>query len=161
MLATEDFANDRKDAGDMGAGHTVTALYEIVPTTTTAPAAATEPLRYQRPATPTDTAQTNEILAVKLRFKQPEGDVSVLRELPVTDSGAAFDGASADVHFAAAVAGFGMLLRNSEHKGTATYDMVAELAMSGLSTAPGTERAGFVDLVRKAKAIATGATLPK
>jgi Ca-activated chloride channel family protein len=150
VLATEDFANDRKDAGDLGAGHTVTALYEIVPTTVTA-ATASEPLRYQQGGAPTAAAHTGELMTVKLRFKQPEGDTSVLRELPVQDSAGSFDAASPDFQFAASVAAAGMLLRNSPHKGSANWDLALELAQGGLSYDPGGHRAEFVELLRKAK----------
>ena len=155
VLAAQDFADDRKDAGDVGAGTSVTALYEIVPAgTVTAP--ATEPLRYQTPPAPSPTASSNELLTVKLRWKLPEGDVSTLRERPVTDTGASYAASSPDFKFAASVASFGMLLRNSPHKGTATFDAVLELATEGLSFDPKGRRAEFVNLVRAAKQLSAG-----
>lgn len=149
VLATEDFADDRKDAGDMGAGHTVTALYEIVPPTLT-DASPGEPLRYQS-GTPSAAAHSGELFTVKLRWKAPEGDVSALREIPVQDTTRGFDAASADFHLAASVASFGMLLRGSPHKGGANWDMAIELAQSAASAAPSEDRTELVDLIRRAK----------
>lgn len=154
MLAREDFNDDTKDAGEIGAGHTVTALYELVPAnTTTSGTPATDPLKYQREFRPTDAAGSGELLTLKLRYKEPEGDTSRLLEFPVTDRGLRYDEASVDTKFAAAVASFGMLLRGSRHSGSATFDSVLELGMEGLGRDPGGYRAEFLDLVRKAKAL--------
>jgi Ca-activated chloride channel family protein len=94
-----------------------------------------------------------ELLTVKLRWKKPEGDTSTLLEVPLAEQGAAFDAAPADLRFAAAVAAFGMILRDSEHKGTATLALVAEVAGSALGRDQGGYRAEFLDLVRKAEAV--------
>ena len=164
ILAAEDFRDDKKDAGEIGAGHTVTALYEIVLVGEEASPAAgrgAEPLRYQAapaPAPPVakpalDSPASRELLTVKLRWKQPEGDTSTLREVPLAEKGGAFDAASADLRFAAAVAAFGMILRDSEHKGTATLPFAAETAGSALGGDEGGYRAEFLDLVRRAEAI--------
>jgi secreted protein with Ig-like and vWFA domain len=163
ILAAEDFRDDKKDAGEIGAGHAVSALYEIVP----AGAAATEsgrgaePLKYQpapaaaapalKPAI--DGSAGRELLTVKLRAKRPEGDTSRLTEVPLADAGGGFEAASADLRFAAAVAAFGMILRDSEHKGTASLELVAELAGTALGEDGGGYRAEFLDLVRKAEAV--------
>jgi secreted protein with Ig-like and vWFA domain len=160
MLAAEDFRDDTKDAGEIGAGHTVTALYEVVLVDDEAAAAAgrgAEPLKYQ-PAPPpaakpaTDGPASRELLTVKLRWKQPEGDTSELLEVPLEDQGGAFDAASADLRFAAAVAAFGMILRDSEHKGTASLPLVADIAGGALGSDGGGYRAEFLDLVRRAEA---------
>ena len=149
VLANRDFNDDTKDAGEIGAGHTVTALYEVVPT---ASEAGTDPLRYppQQPAG----VHTDELLFLKLRYKQPEGDVSKLMELPVVDSGKGFAQASQDFRFAAAVAAYGMILRNSAHKGTATLAQVEAIAQEN----PGLDRHGyraeFVELVTRARKLA-------
>ncbi|MCE9637687.1 MAG: von Willebrand factor type A domain-containing protein [Planctomycetes bacterium] len=148
-LAARDFSDDTKDAGDLGAGHTVTALYEVL--TTTDATAAGEQLRYQRNTETTSAAHSNELLVVKLRWKLPEGDKSTYREIPVTDSGATYARASADFKFAAAVAGFGMILRGSPNRGNATLDSVMELATDALDFDPDGRRAEFVDLVRATK----------
>ena len=163
ILAAEDFRDEKKDAGEIGAGHAVTAVYEIVP----AGAAATEsgrgaePLKYQpapaaaapalKPAI--DGSAGRELLTVKLRAKRPEGDTSRLTEVPLADAGGGFEAASADLRFAAAVAAFGMILRDSEHKGTASLELVAELAGTALGEDGGGYRAEFLDLVRKAEAV--------
>jgi secreted protein with Ig-like and vWFA domain len=165
-LADADFRNDAKDAGDIGAGHTVTALYEIVPAGPAAaagetPGAGAEPLKYQpqpdkpRAAEPLPPAGPagRELLTVKLRFKQPEGAQSVLREYPLADHGGSFAKATADTRFAAAVAAFGMILRQSEFKGAATLPMVATIAGAALGPDAGGHRAEFLDLVRKAETI--------
>jgi len=163
VLAAEDFRDDKKDAGEIGAGHTVTALYEIVLVGDAAAggdaARGAEPLKYQptpAPAPPVakpalDGAASRELLTVKLRWKKPDGDTSTLREVPLAERGVAFDAAPADLRFAAAVAAFGMILRASEHKGTATLPFVAEIAGSSLGRDEGGYRAEFLDLVRKAE----------
>ncbi|MEX0937610.1 MAG: VWA domain-containing protein [Pirellulales bacterium] len=151
ILAAEDFNDDKKDAGEIGAGHTVTALYEIVPAGQPVETASVDPLKYQTPASLTDAAETGELMTLKLRYKQPDGDVSSLLEFPVTDGGAAFGQASGDTKFAAAVASFGMLLRGSQYAGNATLDAVAEIAGDGLGDDPHGRRKEFVELVQIAK----------
>jgi Ca-activated chloride channel family protein len=154
-LAAADFHNDRKDAGEIGAGHAVTALYEIVPAGGPGVAGdGPEPLKYRpRPepvaAVPADASP--ELLTVKLRYKRPDGDTSTLEEVPFTDAGAAFDRAPADFRFAAAVASFGMLLRGGRHAGSATLSEVAAIAGGALGPDAGGYRAEFLDLVRKAQ----------
>src|SRR5512142_2418832 len=87
LLNKEDFNDDRKDAGEIGAGHTVTALYEIVPAGKSAELPGVDPLKYQRPAQPAVTSDSgDELMTVKLRYKLPEGETSQLMELPVVDS---------------------------------------------------------------------------
>lgn len=158
-LAAEDFRDDTKDAGEIGAGHGVTALYEVQLAGDLAPTAGrgAEPLKYGRnepepeAATPLDEAASRELLTVKLRFKQPEGDTSRLVEVPLADAGGGFDAASADLRFAAAVAAFGMILRGSEHAGDATLPLVARIAGAALGEDAGGYRAEFLDLVRRAE----------
>jgi Ca-activated chloride channel family protein len=160
-LADADFRDDTKDAGEIGAGHGVTALYEVALVGDRAPSEGrgAEPLKYRRdepqpPARddmPLDEATSRELLTVKLRFKQPEGNVSRLLEVPLSAAGGAFDAASTDLRFAAAVAAFGMILRGSEHTGDATLPMVARIAGAALGDDPGGYRAEFLDLVRRAE----------
>jgi len=167
LLAARDFRDDRKDAGDIGAGHTVTALYEIALVGAAAggpdsgpnggPGGGAEPLKYQRqpepepePATVAALVPSAELLTVKLRFKQPDGDTSALGEYPLADAGRAFADASADLRFAAAVAGFAMILRNSDQAGSLTLDDVARIATRAVGRDEGGYRAEFIDLVRKA-----------
>jgi len=150
VLANRDFNDDTKDAGEIGAGHTVTALYEVVPTA--ASEAGTDPLRYQ-PQQPA-AVHTDELLFLKLRYKQPEGDVSKLMELPVVDAGHRFDQATQDFRFAAAVAAYGMILRNSAHKGTATLAQVEAIAQENPGLDHHGYRAEFVELVSRARKLA-------
>ena len=159
LLAKEDFNDDTKDAGEIGAGHTVTALYEVVPTGAELKGPpGVDPLKYQKsPAPPAQSAPadaSDELLTVKLRYKDPDGKTSRLLEFPVTDGGASYGKASGDFKFAASVAAFGMILRDSPHKGTATYNGLIELAEEGLGSDEGGYRAEFISLVQKAKALA-------
>src|SRR5204863_403626 len=108
----------------VGAGHHVTALYELVPAGKEGDIAGVDPLKYQKPAD--SGVPSRESLMVKLRYKQPDGDTSRLIERGVVDEGTEYAGASTDFQFAAAVAGFGMLLRESPSKGTMTYGGVLE-----------------------------------
>jgi len=153
ILAAKDFDDDKKDAGEIGAGHTVTALYELVPAKRKPEAAEPEPLRYQTAASLTKAARSDEIFTLKLRYKQPDGKKSELLALPVADSGRPLADASQDFRFAAAVAGFGMLLRDSPHKGNASYDMVVELARSATGDDPNGYRTELLRLVKLAKAL--------
>jgi Ca-activated chloride channel family protein len=167
LLATQDFHDDTKDAGEMGAGHVVTALYELVPAGTTLPKpAASEELRYQSPASEAapkpaaaklapDDPKAKEAFVVKMRHKKPDSDTSTYRELPVVDTGKGYADASEDFRFAAAVASFAMLLRDSPHKGNATFAAVLELADAARSFDPSGYRAEFLDLVRRAQALAS------
>jgi len=214
VMAAKDFNDDTKDAGEIGAGHTVTALYEIVPAGQLVPSvpARTDPLKYQpsprstqpvpgpgeprrgdfsghyylleegkaqtpasdpvpstsvaTPATPTTTPETptttpapegnasKELLTLKLRYKAPDSDTSTLREFPLTDSGTTWEKSQPDFRFAASVAAFGMLLRESPHRGTASWNSVLELAMEGKGEDRDGYRAEFIGLVEKARALA-------
>ena len=162
LMAAEDFRNDKKDAGEIGAGHSVTAIYEITLAGGADGGTATgaEPLKYQpQPAAaaqPVEGKSSRELLTVKLRSKRPDGDTSVLEESALTDRGGSFAEASVDLRFAAAVAGFGMILRGSDQKGEATLPMVAAIAASALGPDQGGYRAEFLDLVRKAQALRDG-----
>lgn len=239
LLAAKDFNDDTKDAGEIGAGHTVTALYELVLAGAEEPKPVLDDLKYQRAAsvsdrspegegekgrggegeekaegdaakddkpeirmypittveprdvlkvlqnryadqpqvrlavdpkmgsvvahaTPSQHATINalidemlngdvqkELLTLKLRFKQPDGDVSKKIEYPLAERGAQFRNASADFRFAASVAGFGMILRDSPHRGGITMAGVGEIAASALGEDARGYRAEFLDLVRR------------
>ncbi len=155
MLAKEDFNDDKKDAGEIGAGHTVTALYEIVPAGVEVDAVAPEvdALKYQKKLKPTEAANSDETLTVKLRYKAPDGDTSTLVDFPVVDAEKSFTEADEDVRFAAAVAGFGMKLRRSEYAGTWTLADVEKVAESAKGSDRFGLRAEFLELVRKAAAL--------
>ncbi|MBI3273031.1 MAG: VWA domain-containing protein [Planctomycetes bacterium] len=159
ILAKEDFNDDKKDAGEIGAGHTVTALYELVTAGGAAPeggAPAVDPLKYQQaPAASPAAGASGELCTVKLRYKQPEGDASTLMTYPLRGAGGEFDKASTDFRFAAAVAGYGMLLRRSEFAAGFSWDAVVEIAGSSLGADREGYRKEFLDLARKAKALAS------
>ena len=112
-MAARDFNDDSKDAGEIGAGHTVTALYEIVPVDQASKAGSIDPLKYQAQAEPTADAFSNELLTVKIRYKKPDSDTSQLLSFPVSDSYQKLEETSADTQFALAVACFGLNLRGS------------------------------------------------
>jgi Ca-activated chloride channel family protein len=153
MLAKEDFNDDRKDAGEIGSGHDVTALYELVPPGEAAALPKVDALKYQRPSSPAAEG-SGESLTVKLRYKEPDGETSRLLSVPVTDGGATIETASDDLRFAAAVAAFGMSLRESAEKGSASLDLSARLAGDALGKDAGGYRRGFLDLLDRARAIA-------
>jgi Ca-activated chloride channel family protein len=157
LLAREDFNNDRVDAGEIGSGHTVTALYEITPVGSAG--RLVEDLRYQGAAgqeANTQEANTEEYAFLKIRYKAPGGDVSTLIETPVTRAAEvdAGDARALETRFAAAVAGFGQLLRGGRHMGEFSYDDVAALAQGAKGDDPFGYRAEFVNLVRLAKSAA-------
>ncbi len=149
IMAHRDFNDDTKDAGEIGAGHHVTALYELAPP---GDGAKIDPLKYTR--TSASGAASDESFTVKLRYKQPDGDKSKLLETGVVDAGRSFGEASDDLKFAAAVAGFGMLLRDSPHKGSLTYAGVLEIAQPVSARDPGGYRREFLAGVQRAKELA-------
>jgi Ca-activated chloride channel family protein len=154
MLKKEDFNDDKKDAGEIGAGHTITAFYEIVPAGEKIDLPGVDPLKYQRTVKPAEENASDEMLTVKLRYKQPDGDKSKLLEFPVKDDGRRYAQASEDFKFAASVATFGMILRDSKFKGNASYDAVLELADESKGVDKDGYRAEFITLVRTAKSLA-------
>src|SRR5688572_21850980 len=153
MLAREDFNNDKVDAGDIGAGHRVTALYEVIPV---GKAGLVDPLRYapQLPAASAARAGT-ELANVKLRYKKPESDTSELLEYPIAKGSVmAADKLSADFRFAASVAAFGQILRGGKYVGNFSYDDVARLARGALDEDPEGYRREFLSLVKLAGSMA-------
>jgi Ca-activated chloride channel family protein len=164
VLAAQDFNDDRKDAGDIGAGHTVTALYEIVPAGEAPRPELGDTLRYRKAVVPQEGALARELLTVKLRFKLPEADASTLIEVPISgdvrdlasESKVAVAEARAagrDFNWAAAVASFGMLLRDSQFRGQTSFDMILELAQGAKGDDPTGRRQEFIDLVNSARAL--------
>jgi Ca-activated chloride channel family protein len=155
LLAERDFKDDRKDAGEIGAGHTVTALYEVIPVGQKLENPGVEELKYRQPAQETSpSAGANELLTVKLRYKEPDGDVSKPLNVGVPDSKTSFRNASENFKFAAAVAEFGMLLRDSRYKGQSSYEAAAELARASSGADPHGYRSEFVRLVETAQSLA-------
>ncbi|MDB5350772.1 MAG: uncharacterized protein JWN86_2019 [Planctomycetota bacterium] len=153
MLAARDFNDDKKDAGEIGAGHTVTALYELIPPGREGDLPRVEPSKYAKPAKDQPARASDETLTVKIRFKAPEGDVSKVIEQGIVDGSHDFSKASNDFKFAAAVASFGMLLRDSTHKGSSTYAGVMELGGASVGPDPSGYRKEFLELVRKAQGL--------
>jgi Ca-activated chloride channel family protein len=151
LLRHEDFNDDRKDAGDMGAGHTVTALFEVVPKGVEIEIPGVDPLKYQKPAQPIEASGNGEILHLKIRYKDPEGNTSRLVEMPVFNQAGSFSEASPDFRFASAVASFGMILRDSPYKGSSTLDAVLLTAENSKGADLHGYRGEFVELVRKAR----------
>ncbi|MHC4971935.1 MAG: YfbK domain-containing protein [Planctomycetota bacterium] len=152
MLKKEDFNDDTKDAGDIGAGHAVTALYELVPAGQEVPAGRVDPNPFVTKEKPADLANTGTLFLLRLRYKQPDSDSSTLLEQSVMDGDQGFDSASPDFQWASAVAAFGMLLRDSEHKGQVTWETVLEVART--RTGADSHRQQFLGLVEKARRLA-------
>jgi Ca-activated chloride channel family protein len=152
-LQAKDFNDDRKDAGEIGAGHSVTALYEVVPVEAEGPVSSVDPLRYQQPGVPTDVAKGSEMATVKLRYKYPDGNTSKLLSVALTDGSRPIEQTSANLRFAAAVATFGMVLRGADHRGTASYDMAQSLARDALGQDPNAYRAEFLRLIAVARSL--------
>ncbi|MGD2109132.1 MAG: von Willebrand factor type A domain-containing protein [Phycisphaerae bacterium] len=177
LLAAQDFNDDTKDAGEIGAGHTVTAFYEIVPGGVEVNLPSVDPLKYQQSpadAVPDDegprglkpAARNGELMTVKLRYKQPDGDTSKLIEVPVRDEGLALSDLPEDFVFAASVASFGMWLRgagtipvpaSADPEAVApafTIDAIREMAAASIGNDPFGYREEFVDLVARAASLA-------
>jgi Ca-activated chloride channel homolog len=147
-LEHQDFNDDGKDAGEIGAGHTVTAFYEIIPAGQKVPATGIDALKYTTPGQAADAALADQVAAVKLRYKAPNGTRSQLVQVEVRDGGKSFEQADQDFQFGAAVAAFGMRLRDSEYKGNTSNRRIRDWAKGGLARDPNGERSEFLTLVR-------------
>ncbi|TQV83179.1 vWA domain-containing protein [Denitrobaculum tricleocarpae] len=154
MLNREDFNNDKVDAGDIGAGHRVTALYEVTPTGSSAQ--QVDDLRYQSDRAETETDQSDEYGFLKIRYKLPDSDSSTLISTAITKDAEVSSIAQApqSTRFAAAVAGFGQILRGGRYTGDFSHDDVIALALSAKGEDPFGYRAEFINLVRLAKSAA-------
>nr|WP_287295229.1 VWA domain-containing protein [Moorena sp. SIO2C4] len=152
-LKDEDFNDDTKDAGELGAGHTVTALYEIIPVgaKTNVKLPDIDPLKYQSNAA--STTNSKELMQVKLRYKEPDGNTSQLLTYPLVDKAVKLEDASDNFKFSAAVASFGMVLRDSPYKGKASFDQALQLAKESEGVDLEGYRAEFIDLVESAEEI--------
>jgi len=152
MPRQEDLINGRIEAGEIEAGHTVTALYEVVLVGTATP--VEEPvlaaLKYQQPTGP-GLINHPELLTLKVRYQEPVADVNRTLEFALSDTGHSFEMASADFKFAASVVAFGMMLQDSPHKGTATFATVATWAKAGLIDDVAGYRSEFVGLIGQAE----------
>ncbi|MDE0570021.1 MAG: von Willebrand factor type A domain-containing protein [Verrucomicrobiales bacterium] len=162
-MRAEEFRDDAKDAGEIGAGHAVTALYEIVPAgSANEEGDVAVKSKYRKSAKKadkgerSDIVESEELLTVFLRYKGPEDDIkdeAKAFSVPLTDSGKGWENSSKDFQFASSVAGFGMLLRNSKFGGQVNYDLLLELASEGIGDDKNGLRKEFVELVKTAKAI--------
>ncbi|OJF91936.1 vWA domain-containing protein [Pararhizobium antarcticum] len=156
-LKREDFNNDRVDAGDIGSGHRVTAIYEVTPKGS--PAVLNDDLRYQAGKTSEEAAvapgKGGELAFLKIRYKQPDSDTSRLITTPVTEENAvtSLDAAGADARFSVAVAAFGQKLRGTDAVAAYAYDAILELAAGARGDDPYSYRAEFLNLVRLAKSL--------
>ena len=149
LLNDEDFQNDKKDAGELGAGHTVTALYEIVPASI-AKKFDTD-LKYQTQKPNSKTKFDSELATVKFRYKKPAGDTSNLLVLPIKNKVSKFENTTENFRFSSAVAGFGMLLKNSDYKENLTFEKVEEIAKQAKGTDDNGYRSEFIQLINLAK----------
>lgn len=158
MLAKEDFNDDKKDAGELGSGHTVTALYEIIPVGVQSDFLKNvDPLKYQNNIKPlSKSSHTNEMMTVKFRYKAPDGDVSKLIEHPLKDNQISIAKTSDNFRFAASIAEFGMLLRNSEFKAAASFDNVIKMAKKAKGDDEEGYRSEFIRLAESAQLLAKG-----
>lgn len=154
MMAAEDFNDDAKDAGELGSGHTVTALYEVIPVGVQDDfTKSVDPLKYQS----NDRKffdKTDEIMTIKLRYKKPDEDVSKLITHPVMDNHTALANTSDNFRFSAAVAEFGLLLRSSDYKQQSSYDQVVSLAKGSKGIDNNGYRSEFIRLVQAATSLA-------
>lgn len=148
LLNDEDFNNDKKDAGELGSGHSVTALYEVIPVGVNSQFSKIDDLKYQKVKPEVTLGNTNEILTVKFRYKRPDGNTSKLIEHPVIDENKTVNQASDNFRWSAAVAGFGMLLRESEYVKNYRYEDVIQLAQQARGSDKEGYRAEFIRLVQ-------------
>jgi Ca-activated chloride channel homolog len=161
VLENEDFDNDQKDAGDLGAGHTVTALYELIPPGVESPFLSdNKNLKYQNQGQNTHAKTSGELLTVKFRYKAPDGDKSKLLE-EVVMAGVAKNAPSENFYWSAAVAEFGMLLRNSAFKGESTYEQCRKMAQNNRGKDPEGYRAEMIRLMETANSLGNALTAEK
>jgi Ca-activated chloride channel homolog len=153
LLRKEDFHDDTKDAGELGAGHSVTALYELVPPDGDQAFAPVDPLKYQTNAVASSAKSSPDLLTLKLRYKAPDSDTSKLMTTTVGDETGPFATATDNFRFAASVAELGMLLRNSPHKGTASFGQVREIAQQALGRDFEGYRHDFLSMISMAERV--------
>ena len=153
-LRNEDFNNDKKDAGELGAGHTVTAMYEIIPIGVRSEFSPVDKLKYQKTQIDPKSVNSNELMTIKLRYKQPNGSKSKLIEHPLIDQQINLENTSDNFRWAAAVAEWGMLLRDSEFKGDANFDQILQLAKNAKGKDEQGYRIELINLVESCQLMA-------
>lgn len=151
VMADKDFNDDKKDAGELGAGHTVTALYEIIPAGSQQNVPKADDLKYQETRIKSGTQSSKEVFTVKFRYKLPKEEKSILIEKPVNDENISWKKTSTHFRFSAAVAGFGMLLRDSQFKGDLKYDDILKMAKDAKGEDREGYRAEFIQMVKTAQ----------
>ena len=154
MLKSEDFNNDKKDAGELGSGHTVTALYEIIPVGVESKFFKVDDLKYQTSKIDSKASNTNELMTVKFRYKKPDGDVSKLIVHPLVDNNRSLEKTSDNFRWAASVASFGMLLRQSEFINGFSEDGILRLAEGAKGVDKDGYRTEFISLVKADRLVA-------
>ncbi|MDA3821679.1 MAG: von Willebrand factor type A domain-containing protein [Bacteroidales bacterium] len=153
LLNDEDFNDDTKDAGEMGAGHTVTALYEIIPAGADKNVADIDPLKYQTQKQASEYKGTGELMTVKLRYKKPDGNKSMLYELPVQGEEKKFEKTSDNFRFAVAVAQYGMILRDSKYLEEGSIEDVLEMARNARGADSEGYRGEFIKIVTTSSSV--------
>jgi Ca-activated chloride channel family protein len=153
LLNDEDFNDDTKDAGEMGAGHTVTALYEIIPAGADKNVADIDPLKYQTQKQASEYKGTGELMTVKLRYKKPDGNKSMLYELPVQGEEKKFEKTSDNFRFAVAVAQYGMILRDSKYLEEGSIEEVLEMARNARGADSEGYRGEFIKIVTTSSSV--------
>ncbi len=157
LLAKEDFNDDKKDAGEIGAGHTVTALYEIVLKGAATPVTTSvDPLKYQAPGAPTPSAASSELMTVSVRYKPPQGDVSTKFSVVVADTMKPLDQTSDDYRFGVAVANVALVLRGSTDVKQSSLDSARTLAAGAIGQDVHGDRREFLAMVDEAKRLRGG-----
>ncbi|MDI3503373.1 MAG: Ca-activated chloride channel [Candidatus Cloacimonadota bacterium] len=156
LLQDEDFSDDTKDAGEMGAGHTVTAVYEIIPANSKEEVPGLEPLKYQEIKINDEARNSPEIMNVKLRYKLPTKDESILMETPVYNKALGLEDVSETFLFSSAVVGYSMLLQEYEDRGSLTWERVLSLASENMGEDAEGYRHEFIQLVTKAAQLMQG-----
>ncbi|MBN2440914.1 MAG: DUF3520 domain-containing protein, partial [Spirochaetales bacterium] len=151
ILAAEDFADDKKDAGELGAGHTVTALYELI--MKTSGEAGDDDLRYSETGIKDDAKMSNELMFLKFRYKKPDADESTLLQEPIPYRDEPLNSTSENFRFSAAVAEYALLLRDSKYKGNSSFQQVIELAQNSIGKDVYGYRNEFIELVKKAETL--------
>ena len=152
-LASNDFKNDQNDAGELGSGQQVTAIYELIPAASTEEIAGTDQLKYQTKTIDIQNRNRNELLTVKMRYKKPEGQNSQIIEHVLNNDCINFKKVSDNIKFAAAIVQFGMLLRDSEFKGNSTYKNTVDIAKDAISNDDNGYRGEFIRLVNTAESL--------
>lgn len=155
MLKSEDFNNDKKDAGELGSGHTVTALYEIIPQGVESEFYKIDDLKYQKTKVTAAANGSKELMTIKMRYKRPDSDVSELIVHTLNDSNTPLSKTSEDFRWSASVTAFGMLLRDSEYVKGFSYDQVLPLAQASRGEDKDGYRAEFINLVKSMGLVAS------